>query len=78
MQTNFTPNDLIRFIYKETTTEETNAISNELIGNWLLREQYNELKQSYSNLPKVLFSPSKNALENIIKRSKSTSLEVSF
>ena len=75
MQQSFTPNHLIRFIYKETTAAETLAIGNALEEDKALRERYPALKQGYDQLPKAKFSPSKKALKNILAHSNRTAVE---
>jgi len=75
MKQNFTLNHLVKFIYKETSTAETNAISNALQSDWNLYESHQELKKSFGQLPKVTFSPSQDCIQNILRYSKETAVE---
>lgn len=75
MQQPFTPDHLIRFIYKETSAAETIAIDNALQQDDALWAEYQSLKQGYNQLPKAKFSPSKKALKNILAYSERTAVE---
>ena len=44
--TNFTPEDLLLYLYKETTPEQTTAIEEALKKSWSLREKLTVLKLS--------------------------------
>ena len=74
MKQSFTKNSLIRFIYKETSTAETMAISEALGNDPLLAEEYEELFEGYRHLPKATFSPRPNTLETILRHSEQTAL----
>lgn len=75
MKHNFTLNHLIKFIYKETTTAETIAISHAIQHDWELAEAYKELKKSFNQLPKVTFNPSPDSIQNILRYSRETAVE---
>ena len=74
MTKNFTLNDLIRFIYKETSTNETLAIEDALKYDFEFQEEYKNLLDATSNLPKVFFKPSQDSLSQILKHSRKSSL----
>jgi hypothetical protein len=64
---NFTTEDLLQYLYKETSTEKTAAIGVALISDWGLREKLEMLKGSQTELNSIkLFSPSNKTLENIL------------
>ncbi len=64
---NFTTEDLLQYLYKETSAEKTAAIGNALISDWSLREKLETLSASKSSLDSVkLLSPRKSSLENIL------------
>ncbi len=65
----FTQNDLLRFVYKESTTVEKAAIKKALSEDWMLKEAYIEIYEAYKALPKATFSPSTNCLNKILKYS---------
>ena len=75
MKHNFTPEQLIKYIYRETSVAETMAINEALSNNWELYELYEELKLSYQQLPKVKFNPSGSAIQNILAYSEQTAVE---
>lgn len=75
MQQNFTSELLVKYLYHETTPAERRAINEELIDNYLLREEFSELLYAFQQLPKVKFEPSKTSIQNILNYSKATALE---
>jgi len=75
MKQTFTNNDLIKFIYKETTVFETLEIQNALTEDATLFDNYQTLMSGYMELPKVTFAPTKSALQNILNYSKKTVVE---
>ena len=63
---NFTTEDLIQYMYKETSTEKTAAIESALTTDYNLREAMDILLASQDQLNKVeLVSPRMQTLENI-------------
>lgn len=78
MKQKFTQNHLVRFIYKETNAAESMAIINAIDNSYDLREQYNELLNSYQQLPKASFQPKRTSIENILNYSKTTSVQPQF
>ncbi len=71
----YTTEDLIRFIYKETSAKESIEIAELLSSDWRFREEYVALKEAYMQLPKVKFSPKKETLKNILGYSSTAKLE---
>lgn len=64
---NFTTEDLLQYLYKETSIEKTAAIGVALLSNWSLREKLEILKGGQSQLSSVkLLSPGKQTLDNIL------------
>ena len=70
MTQKFTQNDLIRFIYKETSVRETLAIQEALNSDFDLFVEFQELYQAYLQLPKATFSPSKSTIQEILQYSQ--------
>ena len=63
---NFTTEDLIQYMYKETSTEKTAAIASALTTDYDLREAMDILLASQDQLNEVeLVSPRMQTLENI-------------
>ena len=66
MTHDYTPNMLVKFIYGETDLFETLEIENAMEENYELKESYNILRNGYNELPKIEFSPSDAAVNNIL------------
>lgn len=62
----FTQNDLIRFIYRETTEEETQEINRVLSADPELQRQYRDLLLSAKSLDKASLEPPARATESIM------------
>lgn len=67
MTKTFTQSDLIRFIYQETTEEETHEINRVLSADPELQRQYRELLLAKNSLDKATLEPSARAVENILQ-----------
>jgi hypothetical protein len=63
---NFTPDDLLLYLYNESTPQQTAAIKAALETDWTLREKLEVLKDSSKSLDKPLKSPSRRSLANIM------------
>ena len=55
--TNFTPEDLLMYLYNETTPEQSAFIDEALKNDWALREKLNVLRASMQRLDRVTESP---------------------
>lgn len=75
MKHKFTSNDLIRFLYKETSVAETMGIAESLSDDQLLLEEYQALKNNFQQLPKAKFSPSQRTIQNILRYSENSAVE---
>lgn len=75
MKQKFTPNHLIKHIYKETTVTETLEINEALLSNFQLHQQYQELLFAQRQLPKVKFDAKTSTLNSILNYSKQATLE---
>ncbi|HEY0732418.1 MAG TPA: hypothetical protein VGD33_08360 [Chitinophagaceae bacterium] len=64
---NYSPEDLIRYMYKETSPELTAAIEEALKNDWTLREKLTVLKASSDRLNTIIESPSTRTVLNILK-----------
>jgi hypothetical protein len=62
----FTQNDLIRFLYHETSEEETKEINKALLCDSELQEQYKELSVLRKELDAVRLEPSATSVQNIL------------
>jgi len=64
---NFTPEDLILYLYKETSLELTNQIEETLKSDWTLREKLTVLKTSQERLDKLVVSPRTEVILNVLR-----------
>lgn len=73
--TNFTPEDLLLYLYKETSDEQTKAIEEALQKDWTLREKLIVLKTSMQRLDKIVVSPRTEVVLNVLSYAKEKSTE---
>jgi len=71
--TNFTPEDLLLYLYNETTPEQTLAIEEALKKDWTLREKLSVLKTSKQRLDKIKLSPRTEVVLNILNYAREKS-----
>ena len=71
--TNFTPEDLLLYLYKETSPEQTAAIEEALKKDWTLREKLSVLKTSMQRLNKIKQSPRTEVVLNILNYAREKS-----
>ena len=71
--TNFTPEDLLLYLYKETTPEQTEAIEAAIKKDWTLREKLAVLKTSKQRLDKIKQSPRTEVVLNILNYARESS-----
>ena len=74
MTKTFTRNDLIRYIYNETTGREKKRIKQELLCNNKLFEEYKDLAEVSMKLDRFELSPSEKTINKILEFSKSLNL----
>jgi hypothetical protein len=55
--TNFTPEDILLYLYKETSAKQAVAFEEALQKDWTLREKMNVLKASMQRLDKIVEKP---------------------
>ena len=70
---NFTQEDLLQYLYKETSAEKTAAIKSALLADWSLREKMEILAADKKKLDTIkLLSPRKQTIDNILNYSEKT------
>lgn len=75
----FTQEDLVQYLYKESSPEKTAILKATLETDWILREKYEVISASVNNLESISLSPRKIAIDNILnyaERSVTLSTEV--
>jgi hypothetical protein len=73
---NFTPEDLLLYLYKETTPKQSAAIEQALKKDWTLREKLAVLKTSKQRLDKIKQSPRTEVVLNVLNYARETSVEL--
>lgn len=73
--TNFTPEDLLQYLYKETSIEQTAAIEAALEKDWTLREKLAVLKASMQRLDKITVAPRTEVVLNVLHYAREKSAE---
>lgn len=63
----FSPEDLVEYLYKETSERKTAAIKAALEIDWDLQESYKQLQAAQENLEKVVLSPREEAVNKILQ-----------
>lgn len=64
--TNFTPEDLLLYLYKEASAEQVASIETALQKDWTLREKLDVLKSSMDRLDKIQTSPRTEVILNVL------------
>ncbi len=73
--TNFTPEDLLLYLYKETSDQRTNEIEAALEKDWTLREKLQVLKISMQRLEKLTESPRTEVVLNVLHHAREQAVE---
>jgi len=63
---NFTPEDLLLYLYNEASSEQTIAIESALKSDWTLREKLAVLKTSMQRLDKIKENPRTEVVLNVL------------
>ena len=71
----FTPEDLLRYLYKESSPELTVAIEAALKEDWMLREKLHVLNSSVSSLDKMVVSPRAEVVERVLNYARRTAVQ---
>ena len=71
----FTPEDLLLYLYKESSPELTVAIETALKEDWMLREKLQVLQSSAQGLETVTVSPRTEVILRIMNYARETSTE---
>ena len=71
MTKTFTPNDVLRYLYKETSSIENSELEQALIVRGELLDQYAQLTSIKEQLDKVRITPSDRSIQAILEYSRS-------
>jgi len=72
----FNNEDLVQYLYKESSAEKTAAIAAALETDWSLREKYEILLEGQKNLEALSFSPRKKTVSAILSQASITEGEL--
>ena len=68
----FSAEELIQYLYQETTPEKTAAIEEALLKNAALREKLDTLKASAERLDQIIESPRTETVLNVLRYARET------
>jgi len=71
----FTPEDLLRYLYKESSPELTVAIESALKEDWMLREKLEVIRSSSTELDRVIVSPRMEVITRVLNYAKQTAVQ---
>jgi hypothetical protein len=71
----FTPEDLLRYLYKESSPELTAAIETALKEDWTLREKIQVLTSSAAHLDKITVAPRAEVILRVLQYARETAVE---
>lgn len=64
---NFTPEDLLMYLYNEASTQQTAALEEALKNDWTLREKLAVIKTAMERLNNITVAPRTEPVLNILK-----------
>lgn len=70
MEQSYTQENLVQFIYRDTSITEYFEIDNAIENDSVLKKQYLRLYNAFKSLPKVTFSPRENTINSILNYSQ--------
>ena len=73
----FTPEDLLRYLYKESSPELTVAIEAALKEDWMLREKLQVLQLSADGLDKIVVAPRMEVVMRVMNYARKTAVQES-
>lgn len=73
----FTTEDMIQYLYNETSTEMTLAIKSALESDWTLREKFEVIQATSKELNPVLMSPRQQSVDFILSYAEKSVEELS-
>lgn len=65
--TKFTPEDLLQYLYNETSVQKTSAIKEALHTDWDLHESFVQILEAQKNLEEIKLSPRDEAVDRILQ-----------
>ena len=75
LMTKFTPEDLLLYLYKETSLQQTAEIEEALQSDWALREKLAVLRASMQRLDKLVVAPRTEVVLNVLNQARTEPTE---
>jgi len=73
---NFTPEDLLRYLYNETSPAQAAEIKAALESDWSLREKFEVITSAQKRLEALKMSPSQQTIDNIMSHAEKAVAEL--
>jgi beta-galactosidase GanA len=73
--TNFTPEDILLYLYNETSAQQTAEFQKALQKDWTLREKTDVLKASMQRLDKLVEKPRTEVVLSVLNYAKEQTVE---
>ena len=67
---NFTPEDLLQYLYNETSPAQTAEIKAALESDWSLREKFVVISSAQKRLEPLKLSPRQETIDNILNHAE--------
>ena len=64
---NFTPEDLVQYLYNETSTKKTADIQAAMETDWTLRELFEAIKEAHQSLEPASIPPREEVIDKILR-----------
>jgi len=71
----YTPEDLLQYLYKETSDQESAAIEKALTDDWALREKLEVLRSSIKRLNMAIETPRVEVVLHVLNYARETMVE---
>jgi hypothetical protein len=71
----FTPEDLLRYLYNETSPQKAAAIEAAIQEDWTLREKLEVFRASLTNLDTIIESPRMDVILKVMAYARETATE---
>ena len=71
----FTPEDILRYLYNETSPQKAAAIEAALEEDWTLREKLDVFRASLTNLDTIIESPRMDVILKVMAYARETATE---
>ncbi len=68
----FTPEDLILYVYKETSPSDTASITDAIANDWALQQKFNVIETSVQQLTTELYTPRAEVILNVLNYARET------